>query len=73
MLSKPVNSFTLIRLHLSLGSRVYPNGQGSWARPGRGKRCARALPSRLALRARGLRYALTAWDLPSPFAVLARG
>ncbi len=52
------NSFTLIRLHLSLGSRVYPNGQGSWARPGRGKRCARALPSRLVLRARNLGFAI---------------
>jgi hypothetical protein len=39
------------------GSRVYPNGQGSRVRPGRGRRCARALPlaaravrSRLGLR-----------------------
>ena len=57
-LSKPANSFTLIGLHLSLGSRVYPNGQGSWARPGRGKRCAWASPSWLALRARHLGFAL---------------
>ena len=54
---------------------------GSWVRPGRGRRCAQASPSRLALRARGLgfaatrsrlglcpcgsRYALAAWALPS--------
>jgi hypothetical protein len=30
------------------GSRVYPKGQGSRVRPGRGRRCARASPSQLA-------------------------
>ncbi len=40
------------------GSRVYPNGRGSWARSGRGRRCARASPSRLALRARSMGFAL---------------
>ncbi len=58
MLSKPANSFTLIQLHLSLGSRVYPNGQGSWARPGWGKSCSRASPSWLALRTHDLGFAL---------------
>ena len=38
------------------GSRLYPKGQGSRVRPGRGRRCARASPSRLALRARGSLY-----------------
>ena len=34
------------------GSRVYPKGRGSRVRPGRGRRCARASPSRLVLRPR---------------------
>jgi hypothetical protein len=34
------------------GSRVYPKGRGSRVRPGRGRRCARVSPSRLALAAR---------------------
>ncbi len=52
------------RKGLSLGSRVYPNGQGSWERPGRGKRCAcyvlaaRPACSRLALRTHDLGFAL---------------
>ncbi len=41
------------------GSRVYRNGQGSRARPGWGRRCARASPSRFALHAHGLGFALT--------------
>jgi len=41
------------------GSRVYPNGRGSRARPGRGRGCARASPSRFALRAHGSGFALT--------------
>ncbi len=52
---------------------MYPNGQGSWARPGRGRRCARAFPSRLALRARGLHYVLAARALPLWFMLLAHG
>ena len=31
----------------SRGSWTHPNNQGSWPRPGWGRRCARALPSRL--------------------------
>ncbi len=45
---------------------MYPNGQGSWARTGRGRRCAQASPSWLALHAR-----IAAWALPSWFALLA--
>ncbi len=39
---------------------LHPNGRGSRARPGRGRRCAQASPSRLALRPRGLHYAASA-------------
>ncbi len=71
-LSKPANSFTLIRLHLSLGSRVFPNGQGSqlgaaWS----GQEvcsgfalAARATRSRLGIRPRRLRYSLAVRALP---------
>ncbi len=52
---------------------MYPSGQGSWARPGWGRRCAQALPSRLALRTCGSRYALVAWASPLWFALLAHG
>ncbi len=62
---------------------MYPNGQGSWARPGRGRRCARASPSRLLLRAPGSRYVLAsrlglrtclaAWAYPLQFTLLAHG
>jgi hypothetical protein len=48
MLNNPANLLTFIGL-LTWGSRVYPNGQGSWAHPGQGRRCAWALPSWLAL------------------------
>ncbi len=52
---------------------MYPNGQGSWARPGWGRSCARALPSWLALPASSSCYALAAQALPSQFALLAHG
>ena len=51
---------------------MYPNGRGSRVRPGRGRRCARASPSRLALRARGSLYALTARASPSQLVLRAR-
>ena len=41
------------------GSQVYPNGWGSRARPGWGRRCVWALPSRFTLRAHGLGFTLT--------------
>jgi hypothetical protein len=70
MLSNPANLLTLIRL-LIWGSRGYPNGQGSWARPGWSRRCARALPfaapatrSGLRLCPCGSRYVLTVWASP---------
>ncbi len=72
MLSNSANLFTLIQL-LTLGSQVYPNSQGSWAWPGRGRRCAWALPLRLALRTCGLRFALAACALPLQFALLPNG
>ncbi len=49
-----------------VGSRVYHNGQGSWALSVWGRWCAWVLPLRLALRARTL-------ALPSQFALLAHG
>ncbi len=46
---------------------MYPNGQGIWVRPGWSRRCAWALPSRLALcavaRASPSRFALLAHSL----------
>ncbi len=45
------------------GSRVFPKGRGSRVWPGRGRRCARASPSQLALRARGLLYEFVLYTL----------
>jgi hypothetical protein len=45
----------------SSSSGLHPNGQGSRARPGRGRRCAQALPLWLALQACGSGFALAAW------------
>ena len=55
------------------GSRVFPTGWGSRARPGRGRGCARALPLRLALRSRGLGFALAVCAMRSQFALCAHG
>ncbi len=64
------------------GSRVYPDGWDSWVyangwgsrvRPGWGGRCARTLPSKLALPACSSRYALAAWVLPSRLVLHACG
>ncbi len=55
------------------GNRVYTNGQGSRAWPGQGRRCARASPLWLALRARGSGYVLVAWASPSWFALHGHG
>ena len=62
------------------GSWVYPSGQGSRVRPGRGRRCApasplaaRAVRLRLALRARGSRYVLAARVTRSQLGLRPRG
>jgi hypothetical protein len=52
---------------------LHPNGRGSRARPGRGRRFAQALPSRLALRPRGSGFALPARASPSRLALRPRG
>ena len=62
-LTQPTHERTLT----GRGSQVYPNGRGSRVRPGQGRRCARASPlaaravrSRLTLRARGSGFTLAA-------------
>jgi hypothetical protein len=52
---------------------LHPNGRGSRAQPGRGRRCAQALPLRLALRPCGSGFALVARATPSQLALRARG
>ncbi len=52
---------------------LHPNGRGSWARPGWGRRCAQALPLRLALHPCGLGFALAACVTPSRLRLCPRG
>ncbi len=52
---------------------MLPNGQGSQARPGRGRRCAQASPSQLALHPRGLGFVLTARAIPLRLALCPLG